>query len=299
MRLLIASLAFWLALGFCATAQDAKQLRLLAEAYGTYFSRVEAPQEVLDQLDASGTHKEATAFIKECIRKKGKLLEGVYLQRPSEKVLRDLWLVKQLDMEEHTGREARHPLRVLDSLSTVEPDYYNLVMDYYLMLFAKASNQYTHKQFDKMNFELGDLGLDQTEKEIFFLSCMYHYRRKFLTAWDESPSEEVDWKEIKRRVNRIPTFDSKPYYMFNGFVGNDRLYQIFSDVPYATSYYHTFMNAYYDVLIKNFIAYVRMDSDTYAINDLKYNSWLNAPSFFKYSSDQGFLYYISRADHNP
>lgn len=282
-----------------AWSQDSDQLRLLANAFGTYYSKVEAPEEVLKQLDAAGTHPEATAFIKECIRKKGKVLQPIYLQRPTEKVLRDLWLVRQLDLESNTGREPRHPLRVLDSLNTVQPDYYNLVLDYYLMLFGKATNQYSLKKFRKMNFNLNELGLDQMEQEIFFLSCMYYLRRRHFLDYDYLPSEIIPWKEIYQRTQYLPKFNGLPYFTFTGFIGEDRLVQIFSDVPYPTSFYHTFLDAYYDLLVKHILSIYINNESKQEFFDLRTYSWLNAPTYFKYSRNQPFLYRISRGDHNP
>jgi len=254
----------------------------IAKIYHDFHFTTEPTKEDLKDLKSvvPGVSDKAAKFITQAITANNKLLTKPFLTLPDETTLKQLYMIGTLSQNllEEEPIDNNH---LLDSLTNQKIPRYELVDNYYDMMFLSVANK--NKPFDlsAVNFMLKDYHLqDDTEKGILFLQCMDLCR---MNIWGfmnvvNPPNTQKAYDGIKK----FPRFNGQTYYRYADFNFQDFEMEIAKDKG-KESYKGHYLNNYYETLLYHLLCLRKEGGTEEEHNDLLIGSILKEKKLYKYS----------------
>jgi len=228
----------------------------------------------------------ATDFIIQTITTKNKLLTHRFLSRPDDQTLKQIFIIRAINLNLREENQVDNN-KLIDSLTSENIPTYELVDNYYGMLFTAVGNKNQPFDFLKIDFKLKDYKLrDDTEKGILFLCCMDYCGK---TIWGymnvvKPPNTQKAYENIKK----YPKFNGRPYYQYTDFYFTDFEMNIVKDKG-IQSYKSYYLNKYYETLLSHLICLNKEDGTDKEINDLLLGSILKERNLYKYTKYKDIL----------
>ena len=267
---------------FCSNAQiQHQQTMFLAKTYGNFMFRNQPTKEVLKELKGikeSGMEA-AVDFITQTITSKNKILTTKYLKRPDDNTLKQIYIIRAVS--QNLDKNSIEKSKLIDSLGKADIPVYELVDNYYEMVFLAVGNKNQPFNLSKVNFKMDDYQLkDETERGIFFLKCM---RFCGTTIWGYiNIAKPMNTSTALEYINKFPKFNGQPYYQYNDFSFDDFEMVILKDNG-KESYKGYYLNKYYETLLSHLLCLNKEGRSEKEINDLLLGSILKERSLYSYT----------------
>lgn len=260
----------------------------LGQFYKDYMFQAEPDAKFLKKFNKNFPVELQTEaeFIKQTISSRNSLLKSQYLLVPSEPALKNIYLIERIssNMREETSIGNNE---LIDSLHKATIPRYELVNNYYNMLFTGVGNK--NKPFDlsKSNLVISEYGLkDEVEKGIFFLNCMDLCGSHI---WGYiNIVQPPNTKEAMSHIMKFPKINGKPYYQFTDLFFKDFKMVIDEDEG-PQSYKTHYLNQYYETLLSHLICLNEEGGSEEEKKDLLLSSILRAEKLYKYSKYKDVL----------
>lgn len=225
-------------------------------------------------------------FIKQTISSNNKLLGNEFLSIPNQQVLKNIYIARkvgQLFIEEFDIT----PNELVDSLKRREILKYELVDNYYDMLFTSVGNKNKPFDFSKSNFMLDNYGLnDEVEKGIFFLKCMDFCGTNI---WGYmNIVHPPNTKKALSLIRKYPRVNGNPYYQYTDLYFKDFKMIIAADEG-IQSYKFYYIDTYYETLLYHLKCLNNEGETEDKINSLLLGSILKDEKLYKYSKHKQAL----------
>jgi len=261
---------------------DNERLIELGKTYKDFMFRNEPTKAVFKDIKKNVPEnlKIATDFIVQTITTKNKLLTQQFLSRPDDITLKQIFLIRAINLN---AREENHVdnNKLIDSLTAEIIPAYELVDNYYGMLFTAVGNKNQPFDFSKIDFKLKDYNLrDDTEKGIFFLRCM---RDCNSVIWGymnvvKPPNTQKAYDNIKK----YPKFNGRPYFQYTDLHFSDFEMNIIKDEG-KQSYKSYYLDKYYETLLFHLICLNKEGGSEKEKNDLLLGSILKETNLYNYT----------------
>ena len=139
----------------------------------------------------------------------------------------------------------------IDSVNSSEIPVYQLIDNYYGMLFTGIGNKNKPFNYSKVNFELDLYGFkDETEKGIFVLRCMKDCNSEI---WGYmNIANPPNTKKAYESIKKYPKFNGQPYYQYTDFYFSDFEMEII-DGKGLQSYKSYYLDKFFETLIFHLI----------------------------------------------
>ena len=254
----------------------------MGRAYKDYMFAGEADKKFLKSFNKQfpKSLKTEANFIRESITTDNDLLNEEFLQLPEESTLKNIYIIRELNLLLREESDVS-PAELVDSLEKSDIPRYEMVNNYYSMLFTGIGNKNKPFDFSGVNFQLNELGLvDETEKGIFFLRCI---NLCAINIWGymnvvKPPNTAKAFEYIKK----YPSINGKPYYRFTDLYFNDFEMVINKDDG-KESYKAYYLNKYFELLLSHLIVLDREGGSQEEIRDLLLTSIMKDESLYKYT----------------
>lgn len=267
-----------------AFAQPAPSEKLieLGRAYKNYMFQNEPDKDLLKGLkkDMPASLAVEADFVAQTITKDNKLNREKYLVLPSEEVLKNIFIIRAINLNLRDENQIDNR-RLIDSLANKPIRRYELVDNYYSMLFTGIGNKNKPFDFSKSNFQLDKLKLqDETERGIFFLVCMELCGSNI---WGYmNVVKPPNTKEALSFIQRYPKFNGQPYFQYADFFFPDFEMVITTDEG-PQSYKGYYLNKYYETLLSHLICLNKEGASESDRQDLLLGSILKDNKLYKYT----------------
>jgi len=268
-------------LTFGQVTENSKMIEL-AKTYKDFMFRNEPTKDVLKDLksDVPVNLKVATEFIAQSITTKNKLLSQPFISRPDDKVLKQIFIIRAINLNLREENQVDND-KLIDSLSSKELPTYELVDNYYGMVFTAVGNKNQPFDLSKTDFKMKEYNFkDDTEKGIMFLRCMDYCGK---TIWGymnvvKPPNTSKAYDNIKQ----FPKFNGRAYYQYTDFYFIDFEMNIVKDkgIQGYKSYY---LDKYYETLLSHLICLNKEGGSEKEKNDLLLGSILKERNLYKYT----------------
>jgi len=224
--------------------------------------------------------KTATSFIIQTLTRDNNLLTKDYLSRPDDETLMQIYIVRAIN---HNVMD-EDPIdndKLVDSLQTTKIPVYELIDNYYDMLFTAVGNKNQPFNLSRVDLKINDYNLkDDTEKGIVFLKCM---QLCGTTIWGYmNIPKPPNTKKAFDNIKLFPKVNGLPYYQFNDFQFTDFDMVIIKDKG-LQSYKSYYLNKYYETLLYNLICLSKEGGSEKEKNDLLLGSILKQRNLYKYT----------------
>jgi len=275
-------------LGLCLTlltfgqTNNNEKLIELGKNYKDFMFRNEPTKDVFKDMKANVPEnlKTATDFILQTITTKSKLLTQQFLSRPDDQTLKQIFIIRAINLNLRKENQIDNN-KLIDSLTTESIPTYELVDNYYGMLFTAVGNKNQPFDFSRIDFKLKDYNFkDDTEKGIFFLRCM---RDCNSVIWGymnvvKPPNTQKAYNNIKK----YPRFNGRPYYQYTDFYFTDFEMKIVQDEG-EQSYKSYYLDKYYETLLFHLICLNKEGGTEKEKNDLLLGSILKERNLYKFT----------------
>lgn len=267
-------------LAFAQTNNNEKLIEL-GKTYKDFMFRNEPTKEVFKGIKTAVSEnlKNATEFIVQTITTENKLLTQQFLSRPEDHTLKQIFIIRaiNLNLREENRKDNN---KLIDSLMSENIPTYELVDNYYGMLFTGVGNKNQPFDFSKVNFQLKDYNLkDDTEKGIFFLRCM---RECNSVIWGYmNVVKPANTKKAYEDIKKYPKFSGQPYYQYTDFYFTDFEMNIKNEGK--QSYKGYYLDKYYETLLFHLICLNKENKTEKEKNDLLLGSILKERNLYKYT----------------
>lgn len=278
MTLLTTFLTF---LSFGQVTENQKMIEL-GKTYKDFMFRNEPTKQVLKEVkdDVPANLKTATDFIVQTISKKNQLLTKSYLSRPDDKVLRQIYIIRAINLNLREENSVDN-IKLIDSLSNKDIPTYELIDNYYGMVFSAVGNKNQPFDLSKIDFKMKEFNFkDDTEKGIFFLRCM---RDCNSVIWGYmNVVKPPNTKEAYKYIKKYPKFNGQPYFQYTDFYFTDFEMNIIKDkgIQDYKSYY---LDKLYETLLFHLICLNKEGGSEKEINDLLLGSILKERNLYKFT----------------
>lgn len=230
--------------------------------------------------DVPESLKTATDFITQTLTTKSKLMTSAYLSRPTDAVLKQVFVIRELqsNMRQETtvGNE-----KFLDSILNADIAMNELVDSYYDMLFIADGNKNKPFNLSKVNFQIEDYNFkNETEKGVFFLQAA-DYCGKMIWGFMNIP-DPPNTKKALELMKLYPKVNGKPYYLFTDLYFPD-FEMLIEEGKGPQSYKSFYLNKYYELLLSHLLCLIEEDGSKDQASDLMFNSILRAENLYKYT----------------
>lgn len=238
------------ALPILLTAQSADPFLELARFYKNNMFGNEPTKEAVRSLETSvpDSLAQVRAFIVETALPNNDLLKKEFLALPEERSLKQLHLVRQLDLELRKNGDSRLAA-FRDSLGSHPPQRQELIRNYYTMLFASVGNK--NKPFDlsRLDLRLNELGLaNDAERAVVFLECMDLCRS---VIWGfMNIVKPANTSKAKAHIAKFPRVNGEEYYRFGDLIFDDFTF-VYDDS--LQSYKNVMIHEYMDLLLMHLL----------------------------------------------
>ena len=255
----------------------------LGKTYKDFMFRNEPTKQVFKDIKENNTEnlKTATDFIAQTITTKNKLLIQQFLSRPDEHTLKQIFIIRAINLNLREENQIDNN-KLIDSLTNVSIPIYELVDNYYGMLFTAVGNKNQPFDFSKIDFKIKDYNFkDDTEKGIFFLRCM---RDCNSVIWGymnvvKPPNTQKAYDNIKK----YPQFNGRPYYQYTDFYFTDFEMNIVKDKG-KQSYKSYYLDKYFETLLFHLTCLNKEGGTEKEKNDLLLGSILKERNLYKYTN---------------
>jgi hypothetical protein len=261
---------------------ESQKMIELGKNYKDFMFRNEPTKDILKDIksDVPDNLKIATEFITQTITTKNKLLSHSFLSRPDDRVLKQIYIIRAINLNFREENQVDNN-KLIDSLSSKNISTYELIDNYYGMVFTAVGNKNQPFNFSKIDFKMKDYNFkDDTEKGILFLRCMDYCGK---TIWGymnvvkpANTSKEYD------NIKKFPQFNGQTYYKYTDFYFADFEMNIIQDKG-IQSYKSYYLDKYYETLIYNLICQNKEGSSEKEKNDLLLGSILKERNLYKYT----------------
>lgn len=260
----------------------------LGKAYKDFMFRNEPTKDILKDLTADvPTNLRTTAyFIVQTITTKNKLLTKTYLSRLDDQVLKQIYIIRAINLNLRNENQIDNN-KLIDSLSNTDIPNYELVDNYYGMLFTAVGNKNQPFNLSKTNFIMKDYNFkDDTEKGIMFLRCIDLCGK---TIWGfmnvvKPPNTSKAFDNIKK----FPKFNGQAYYQYTDLYFTDFEMNIVKDKG-IQSYKSYYLDKYYEALLSHIICLNKEGGPEKEKNDLLLGSILKERNLYKYTKHKETL----------
>ena len=260
----------------------------LGKSYNDFMMRNEPTKEDIKDMesDIPENCKTAGDFIVQTSTKKNKLLTQPFLARPTDEALKQVYIIRAIS---HNLRET-NPIdnqHLIDSLLAKNIQVYELVDNYYEMLFMAIGNKNQPFNMSKADIKIRELALkDDTEKGIVFLECIALCGT---TIWGyinivKPPNTQKALEYIKK----YPKINGRPYYQFNDFHFPDFEMIIVKDKG-PQSYKSYYINKYFETLLSHLLCLNKEGGSEKEKNDLLLGSILREKNLYQYTKYKEML----------
>ena len=281
-------------LGLCLTVltfgqtNNNEKLIELGKTYKDFMFRNEPTKEVFKEIKVNVPEnlKTATNFIVQTITTKNELLTRKFLSRPDDQTLKQIFIIRQIDLNLREENQIDNN-KLIDSLVVKNIPIYELVDNYYGMLFTAVGNKNQPFDFSKVDFKLKDYQFkDETEKGIFVLRCM---RDCNSAIWGYmNIAKPMNTQKALEFIKKYPKFNGQPYYQYNAFYFTDFEMVIVKDKG-IQSYKSYYLDKFFETLLYHLICLNKENGTEKEKNDLLLGSILKEKNLYKYSKHKDTL----------
>lgn len=271
-------------LTFLTFGQVAENLKMieLGKTYKDFMFRNEPTKEILKDIksDVPENLKVATEFIVQSITTKNKLLTQPFLLRPDDKVLKQIYIIRAINLNLREENQIDN-IKLIDSLTNKDIPTYELVDNYYGMVFIAVGNKNQPFDLSKTDFKMKDYNFkDDTEKGIMFLRCIDYCEK---TIWGfmnvvKPPNTSKAFDNIKK----FPKFNGQAYYQYTDFYFTDFEMKIVKDKG-IQSYKGYYLDKFYETLLSHLICLNKEGGSEKEKNNLLLGSILKDRNLYKYT----------------
>ena len=229
-----------------------KDIIRLAKNYKDYMFRNNPDKKVLQQLkkDFSKTLQTETEFIIQTLTSQNKLLQEKFLTTPSEAVLKNIYIIREVNLNLRKESQIDNN-QLIDSLNALKTPRYELIDNYYAMLFTGVGNKNKPFNLSKVDLQLDTYNLkDDVEQGILFLQCMKNCG-SFIWGFMNIVKPPNTAKALDL-INKYPKVNSRPYYQFTDLYFKDFEMEIIVDEG-KQSYKSFYLDKYYELLLSHLI----------------------------------------------
>jgi len=254
----------------------------LAKIYRNFMFRNSPTESTFKQLENLKAEEltSSVKFIKETITTGNTLSTKRFLTPPDESTLLHLYIIRRVswNLREEKPRDNNE---VIEELKGNKMARYELLDNYYDMLFSGIANKNQPFDLSKTNFELFDYGLsDDTEKGIFFLKAMDFCGA---TIWGYmNIVKPPNYKAALENIEKFPKFNGQPYFQYLDFGFLDFEMEIEKNKG-MESYKAYYINKFYDTLLSHLACLSQKKKQKEAKEDLALGSILKERNYYKYS----------------
>lgn len=260
----------------------------LGKIYRNYNFQNNPNELVFKKMDAISTSEleKTKLFIRECISLKNKLTSEVFLKLPDEQTLLNLYLIMKVNANVRQ-KEPKDSIELLSEWRTKNVPRYELIENYYSMVFAGIGNKNQPFNLSDTNFIIDNYNLvDDTEKGIFFLSAM---NLCYYQIWGYmNVVKPPNYKKAKASIDKYPKFNGQEYYKYLSFGFTDFKMQIEKDKE-VESYKSYFINRFYKTLIYHHQCLNQKRKTKTEAENLTLSSILMEKNYYEYSKNQEYL----------
>ena len=281
-KLNLSFLSLWIfATSFGQTVTNQKLIEL-GKTYKDFMFRNEPTKKDLKDLKTGVVDnlKFANDFIVQTISTGNKLLTQNYLTRPDDQSLRLIYIIRaiNLNLREENAIDNNN---LIDSLTRKEIPSYELVDNYYGMLFTAVGNKNQPFDFSKVDLKLKDYSLkDDTEKGILFLRCLDYCGK---TIWGYiNVAKPANTQKAYDYIKKYPKVNGRPYYQYTDFYFTDFDMNIIKDKG-IQSYKSYYLDKYYEILLSHLIVLNKEGGTEKDKDDLLLGSILKDKNLYKYT----------------
>lgn len=286
-KILTAVLSLATIVCFAQSSSNDKVIEL-GKIYKDFMFRNDPPKSVISQTkkNTPDNLKKSSDFIIETVTFKNKLLKKEYLTLPDSQTLKTLYIIRAVNFNMREDNPIDNNV-LIDSLKNKTIEKYELVDNYYSMLFTGVGNKNQPFNFSRINFTLNDYMLsDETEKGILFLKCMDLCGT---SIWGYmNIVKPPNTKEAMQYINHFPKFNSQPYYQYNDFSFTDFEMKI-TEEKEKESYKSYYINKHYETLLYHLMCLHKEGGTEDEKNDLLLGSILKNQNYYKYSEHKETL----------
>lgn len=261
---------------------DNQKLLELAKAYKNFMFRNDAAKDDIKEIkaDLPGNLKTSADFIIQTITTKNKLLTEEFLSRPGDEVLKQIFMIRAVDI----NLREENPIdnnKLLDSLAVANIPVYELIDNYYSMLFTGVGNKNQPFDLSKTDLKLKDYHLkDDTEKGILVLRAVELCGR---TIWGYmNVVKPANTKKAFENIEKFPKINGRPYYQYTDLYFQDFDMIIVEDKG-SQSYKSYYIDKFYETLLSHLICLNKEEKPEKDINDLLLGSILKEKNLYKYT----------------
>jgi hypothetical protein len=277
-------LLFILPVSFCS-AQSPENAYLIqaAKSYKDFMFRNEAIKADIKVLNSNVPErlKPLAEFIAETIQSDNKIFTSKYLNRPASTVLKDIYIVRAINLNIRQENPSDNN-KLIDSLNNALISDYELVDNYYSMIFTAVGNKNQPFDMKKSDLKLNEYGLkDDTEKGIVFLRC-FEFCGK--TIWGYiNVAKPQNTAEAMNYINKFPKVNGRPYFQYTDFSFPDFEMNIIKDKG-QQSYKGFYLHKYYELLLSHLLTLNKEGASEKEKNDLLLGSILKDTNYYKYTA---------------
>jgi hypothetical protein len=269
-------------------AQPVQGIIEMGKYYRQFMLRNSPPDNVVSSFATyTDTELAYTAkFIKETLVTNNKLLTPEFLNRPNDKDLKYIFIVRQVNYNIRKENPEDNDVLVKELLNKEIP-VNELVDAYYSIFFSSVGNKLQPFDLSNVNFEINNYHLkNDTEKGIFFLESM---NLNGTTIWGYiNIAKPPRYQEALNYINRYPKYNGSLYYQYLDFSFPDFKLKITSEKK-EESFKEYYINKFYDTLLNHLISLNKTGADEKLKNDLILGSILKERNYFKYSKYKDIL----------
>jgi hypothetical protein len=268
-------------LTFGQPSENQKMIQL-GKTYKDFMFRNEPTKQILKEIksDVPESLKTTTDFIIQAITTKNKLLSQQYLSRPDDITLKQIYIIRAINLNLRKENSIDNNI-LIDSLSKKEIPTYELVDNYYGMVFTSIGNKNQPFNLSKTHFKMNEYNFkDDTEKGIMFLRCMDYCGK---TIWGfMNVVKPANTSKAYANIKKFPDFNGQPYYQYNDFYFPDFEMKIIQDED-IQSYKTYYINKFYEILLSHLICINKEGGTQEEKNDLLLGSILKENNLYKYT----------------
>jgi hypothetical protein len=284
MRPILLFLLFILQFVICkAQSSENAYLIQVAKGYKDFMFRNEATKADIKALNSNVPErlKPVADFIVEAIKSDNKIFTSKYLNRPASTVLKDIYIVRAVNLNIRQENPADNN-KLIDSLKNVSISDYELLDNYYGMIFTAVGNKNQPFDLKKSDLKLNEYGLkDDTEKGILFLRC-FEFCGK--TIWGYiNVAKPQNTAESINYINKFPKLNGRPYFQYTDFSFPDFEMNIIKDKG-RQSYKAYYLHKYYELLLSHLLTLNKEGATEKEKNDLLLGSILKETNYYKYTA---------------
>jgi len=281
-KIILTLIAFSFSVLSFGQATDTQKLINLGKIYKDFMFRNEPPKGVFKDLKSNVPEnlKVANDFIVQTITTNNKLLTQPFLVRPDDVTLKQVYIIRAINLNLREEKQVDNT-KLIDSLSTSTIPTYDLVENYYDMLFAGVGNKNQPFNLSRTNLQLNDYNFkDDTEKGIFVMNAM-SFCGTTIWGYMNIPNPP-NTKKAYEYIQKFPKINGSPYYQYTDFHFPDFEMNIVEGKG-KESYKGYYLNKFYETLLTHLICLNKEGGSEKEINDLLLGSILKERNLYQYT----------------